>query len=201
MEIIELHTGLAAVFSLAIAWFFLHQYASNPVDKLRAKAAANDPEAQYQMGMLCYTGKKKVAQDTAQAFSWFETAAYNGHVRAMVALAGLYHAGEGCKANGKKAFDWYETAAKTGDFEARVNLAVCYLQGIGVEKNETKGFEIMKAAADEKSPLACTLLADMYAKGQGAEKNQNEAIKYYLKAAKQGEPIAKERLKELKGKI
>ena len=199
MELVELHTGIAAVFSLAIAWFFLHQYAKDPVDKLRTKAANNDPESQ--MGLLCYTGKKKVPQDAKQAFSWFETAAYNGHVRAMVALAGLYHAGQGCEGNPKKTFSWYETAAKTGDFEARVNLAICYLQAIGTEKDEVKGFEIMKAAADEKSPIACTLLADLYAQGRGTEKSQNDAIKYYLKAAKQGEPMAKERLKALKGKI
>lgn len=197
MEIIEMRTGFAAIFALAVALFFLHKYTANPLKKLLAKAANNDPEAQYQMGHLYYK-KKKEFDHFKQAFMWFETAANNGHVRAMVALAGMYNAGEGCDKDTKRAFEWYQAAAQTGDFEARINEAVCYLQGIGTKQDTQKGFLLLKAAADDKSPLACTMVGDIYRQGDIVPQDEQAAFKYFLAAAKQGEPLAKKRLDEWK---
>ena len=57
MEIIEARTGILSIFALALAWFFLQKYAHSPVKKLLDRAANNDPEAQYQMGLLYYKGQ------------------------------------------------------------------------------------------------------------------------------------------------
>ena len=152
MELIETRTGLTVIFILALALFFLRQYAHNPFKQTLQKASQGDPEAQYQMGLMYYQGKK-VPQDYGQAFNWLDTAAKNGHTRAMTALAGLYNAGHGCPQNFGKTFHWYKTAAEAGDFEGRVNLAICYLHGIGTQKDEKKGFELMKAAAEDKRDL------------------------------------------------
>ncbi len=196
-QLIETRTGFAIIFILAIALFFLRKHSYNPFKKTLEKASAGDPQAQFEMGRLYYRGKH-VAQDFAQALNWFDTAAKNGSVPAMNALAGMYHAGQGCEEpNPQKTFSWYQTAAHTGDFEARVNLAVCYLNGIGTEKNEAKGFEVMKAAADEKSPIAQTLTADLYERGIGTEKDNKLALHYYFLASKQGEPMAKRKIKKL----
>ena len=197
MELIETRTGLAIIFILAIALFFLRKHSYNPFKKTLEKASVGDPQAQYEMGRLYYLGKH-VAQNYVQALNWFDTAAKNGNVRAMTALAGMYNAGHGCEQpNPEKTFFWYQSAADTGDFEARVNLAVCYINGIGVEKNEAKGFEVMKNAADEKSPIAQTLTADLYERGVGVEKNDKMALHYYFLASKQGEPMAKRKIKRL----
>lgn len=199
MEIIEMRTGFAAIFALAVALFFLHKYSANPLKTLLAKAANNDPEAQYKMGLAYYKNKKEF-DHFKQAFMWFETAANNGQVRAMVALAGMLNAGEGCEKDSKRAFEWYQAAAQTGDFEARINEAVCYLQGIGTEKDEQKGFALLKAAADDKSPLACTMIGDMYLQGDIVTADKKAAFQYFLTAAKLGEPLAKKRLDEWKTK-
>ena len=189
MEWIETRTGLAIIFILAIALFFLHKRTRNPFKATLEKASAGDAKAQYEMGLLYYRGKY-TKQDYAQALNWFDTAAKNGSIPAMNALAGLYNAGHGCEPNPEKTFYWYQMAAALNDFEARV-------QGIGIEADPAKGFGIMKAAADDRSPIAQTLTAQLYEKGIGVEKNEKSALQYYLLAAKQGEPMAKRRIKEL----
>ena len=50
MELIETRTGLTVIFILALALFFLRQYAHNPFKQTLQKASQGDPEAQYQMG-------------------------------------------------------------------------------------------------------------------------------------------------------
>lgn len=199
-QIIETRTGFAIIFILAIALFFLRKHSYNPFKKTLEKASAGDPQAQYEMGRMYYRGKY-VIQDYATALTWFDTAAKNGHVPSMKALAGMYNAGQGCEEPLlEKTFFWYQMAAQTGDFEACVNLAVCYLNGIGIEKNEPKGFEIMKATANAKSPIAQTLTGDLYERGIGVEKDEKKALHFYLLAAKQDEPLAKQKIKKLQQK-
>jgi TPR repeat protein len=122
MEIIEMRTGITSIFALAVALFFLHKYAANPLKTLLAKAAKNDPEAQYQMGQVYYKNEKEF-DHFRQAFMWFETAANSGHVRAMIALADMLQVGEGCNKNLKRATNWYKTAADMGDATAKERLA------------------------------------------------------------------------------
>ncbi len=201
MELIETRTGLAIIFILAIALFFLRKHSHNPLKKTLEKASVGDSQAQYEMGRFYYQGKH-IEKDYIQALNWFDTAAKNGHVPAMNALAGMYNAGHGCEnPQPEKTFFWYQSAADTGDFEARVNLAVCYLNGIGIEKNEAKGFEIMKSAADAKSPIAQTLTGDLYERGIGTEKDEKQALHYYFLASKQGEPMAKRKIKKIQEQI
>ena len=101
MQMLETRTAVAILFVLALALFFLRKYTYNPLKKLLKKAAAGDTEAQYKLGLLYYQGKK-TPQDPFQAFNWFDTAARGGHIRAQVAVAGLYNAGEGCEKNEEK---------------------------------------------------------------------------------------------------
>ena len=103
MEWIETRTGLAIIFILAVALFFLHKHARSPFKDLLAKASAGDAKAQYQLGLFYYRGKH-VPQDYAQALNWFDTAAKNGSIPAMNALAGLYNAGHGCDPTRKRLF-------------------------------------------------------------------------------------------------
>lgn len=58
MELIETRTGLTVIFILALALFFLRQYAHNPFKQTLQKASRGDPEAQYQMGLMYYQGKR-----------------------------------------------------------------------------------------------------------------------------------------------
>ncbi|MBR2392691.1 MAG: SEL1-like repeat protein, partial [Elusimicrobiaceae bacterium] len=74
MEMLEARTGIAILFVLALILFFLRKYTHNPVKKLLEKASKADTEAQYQLAILFYQGKK-VPQDSVQAFNWFYTAA------------------------------------------------------------------------------------------------------------------------------
>ena len=195
MQLTSLVITLGLIFILLFGWMYVRP--KRQLKKLQLKASAKDPQAQYQLGLLYYHGKK-LTKDVHRAFTLFESAAQQGHVQAQLALAGLYNAGIGVEKNEANTLYWYKQAAQQGDFEARINLAICYLQGIGTNQDAQQGIDLLQAAADEKSPLACTLLAQLYETGRHVEKNENLATKYYILAAKQGEPIATQWLKDHK---
>ncbi len=96
---------------------------SDPV-KARAlleKAADNNPEAQYQLGLLKADGAGG-AKDDAGARALFEKAAASGHAAAMVQAGDFAKSGRGGPEDTTAAKAWYEKASVLGNENAKAAL-------------------------------------------------------------------------------
>ncbi len=74
------------------------------------------------------------AGDYATAFEEWRALARAGEVEAQVALAGLYLAGQGTRADAAEALRWYRLAAEQGDAVAQLNLGDLLSRGLGVAR-------------------------------------------------------------------
>ena len=93
-----------------------------------------------------------------KAFYWFDEAAKNGFIDAMVNLGVLYERGEGAVFSREKAFYWYKQAADKGSPLGMAYLGGVYYQGRGVPKDEKKGISLLEQAAGKNLAYAQRLL-------------------------------------------
>jgi len=91
------------------------------VEYLWKLAERGDAVAQYTIGVL-YRNGQGVAQDYAQALSWFRKAAYKGHESAQFSLGEMFENGRGTDRDLRAAAAWYRKAAKHGNAEAKRRL-------------------------------------------------------------------------------
>jgi TPR repeat protein len=85
----------------------------------KTAAAAGEPNAQYNLGLLWSQGLGSTPRDASEAMAWFLKAAQQGHVAAMVALAKLQLDAEQPDA----ALSWLNLAARWADPTAISMLA------------------------------------------------------------------------------
>jgi len=94
------------------------------------------------------------AGDYATAFEEWRALARAGEAEAQVALAGLYLAGQGTRADAAEALRWYHLAAGQGDAVARQGDAVAQLnlgdllsRGLGVARDPVGAYVWFALAA------------------------------------------------------
>lgn len=73
-------------------------------------AVAQTAEQNYQKGVEAYKARKN-----AEAVSFFQKAANQGHAKAQTLLGACYYDGEGVAQNKQKAVEWYQRAAEQGN--------------------------------------------------------------------------------------
>jgi len=78
------------------------------------KAEKGDRVAQYTLGN-CYYNGAGVANDEAQAVSWYRKAAEQGHAKAQFYLGFCYSMGEGVARDQIEAYAFYSLAAITDE--------------------------------------------------------------------------------------
>lgn len=105
------------------------------LSSLRAKAAAGDADAEYQLGLI-YDQGRKVDRDPAQALRWYRTAAEHGHVLAALNTGVLYDSGSGVPRDAVAAAFWYRKAAEADNGRAAYNLGLLYENGDGVPRDQ-----------------------------------------------------------------
>ena len=108
------------------------------------------PEQAYEKGMACYD-----AGDYANAFTYFQTAAQEGHAQAQYRLAKLCADGLGTGMNSEEALRWYGCAARQGHDESR---------------------EIIEHAAQHGNSGAQCDLGEIIEKGIGVKKSKIQAV-------------------------
>ena len=157
----------------------------------------------YIMGE-CYADGYKAKgnkNNDAEAIAWYEKAAAQGHIEAMVQAADVitYTVGDVIKdENGnitiemndemtEQARAWYEKAAEKGHVLAMIRLADHYED---VEGLEEQTFGWYKKAADKNDAYAMFKTAECYEQGIGTKKDYEEALKLYIKAAEAGQEEA-----------
>ena len=99
-------------------------------------------ESGVQLGIAnSLADKKSKTYDITEATKWYEVAAENGQVWAMLPLAFIYYQGELGHPDPEKAFHWFEKAGsgeRPKHYLAVANLAICYQNGIGTAKDFEK---------------------------------------------------------------
>lgn len=167
-----------------------------PLDRLMAKARANDTKAALVLG-LKYVDGDGVAASDSEAVRWLRKAAEAGEPVAQYRLGTLYEKGRGMPADAKQATYWYEQAAKKGNRKAMHNLAVAFADGAGREKNFTEAARWFRAAADLGLADSQFNLAVLYERGLGVTMSLPDAYKWYVIAAGQGDAESKTRMDAL----
>lgn len=168
---------------------------------LHYNAKNGNPESQYFLGRIYYTGEG-VPQSYAKAFYWFQKAAENGHLAAQSVTGSMYHLGQGVSQNYTKAFDWYTKATESEETppKAQYNLGLMYYQGEGVPQSYAKAFYWFQKAANNTSisvkffhvtperedVLAQFVLGLMYYKGEGVRQDKVQSKSWFGKACDNG---------------
>ena len=153
--------------------------ASQPVAEVAARAKAGEPDAQYQLGVIYRDGLDGPPRPR-QALEWFDRAARQRHVRAMVALGGLLEQGGAVKADPYKAADWYRVAAQLGDDpEAEFRLGEMHFSGRGVVQSYGEAIDWYRRAAERGHPAAQFLIGAMYEHGWGVDRDPLQAYMWY----------------------
>ncbi len=133
-----------------------------------------NPDEQYCLGLAYWFQPSPVSRDPSRAAQWYEMAAKQGHVGAMVALAYQYEKGHGVEADAGKAFDLYRRAAEQGSPDAMFNVFRLYTTGKGVKADAQQAKQWLdKAAAagsiDAKKELMKTARGTYQRPGQDME--------------------------------
>ncbi len=126
--------------------------------ELRPRAAQNDPQAQFLLGML-YDSGKGVAQDQAAAASWYRKAAVQHHLMAQLYLGVLLYTGEGVKPDRAEAARWFQAPAENGNDMAQFYLGSMYASGTGVKQNASEAIRWLTKSAAQRNTRAMGLLA------------------------------------------
>ncbi|KAF9089915.1 hypothetical protein BGX23_006369 [Mortierella sp. AD031] len=103
-----------------------------------ASAQANYAPAQYKLGACYEFGILGCPQDPVQAVHWYGQGADNGHVEALLALAGFYLdgiAGPAAEQSDEEAFRFVKAAAQRGVPKAEYITGFFLEYGLGVERN------------------------------------------------------------------
>lgn len=149
------------------------------------QAAANDPEAINNLGILYQKGIG-VEQDVEKAQSLYLRAANLGFTNAQVNLGNLYFNSEGVDENLKEAARWYTAAARGGHLRAQYYLAQMYDHGDGVDEDHSTALKWYVSAADGGLPEAKYVVGRMLLTGDGLKQDQAKSLPYLLDAATAG---------------
>ncbi|MEQ9639411.1 MAG: hypothetical protein RIM84_05240 [Alphaproteobacteria bacterium] len=118
-------------------------------------ARDGDPAAQRNLAHL-YRRGLGVAQDFAEAATWYERAAELGLASAQVNLALMYVRGQGVEQRYDRAAEWLDLAARQGHVLGQYNLGLLYWRGLGVEQSppHALGWLYLAARGGHKGAMA-----------------------------------------------
>ena len=129
-------------------------------------AEQGDAEAQYNLGLMYYSGDD-VPQDYEKAFELFTKSAEQGHAEAQYNLGRMYDNEEGVLQDYKQAVHWYTKSAVQGYAEAQYNLGLMYDDGEGVLQDYKQAVHWYTKSAKQSHADAQFGLGVMYAVGKG----------------------------------
>jgi TPR repeat protein len=158
---------------------------SLPVGFVRLKAAFGSKQDAFCLGNAYREGLYGRTKSPAEAVRWYRTAAEDGHIAAMVALAGMGFSKDGVEGgvDPTESAKWARMAAKAGDANGMFFLAAMYEIGQGVTKDNAEAVRWYREAAEAGNAAGMRSLGLMYENGRGVAKDYTEAVQWYRKAA------------------
>jgi len=154
---------------------------------LRPLADQGNARAQYNLGVMALNGTG-VAQNDAEAATWFRNAAAQGNAAAQYNLGKMYLSGQGVPRDNAEAAGWYRKAAEQGHANAQYNLGLMHMNGQGVAEDAAQAAGWYVKAADQGFGPAQGSLGLLYATGRGIAQNSVEAYKWFTLASQRVPP-------------
>jgi TPR repeat protein len=118
------------------------------IDALRVRAEAGDAEAQFNLGVMSFTGTN-VPEDDAEAVRSYRLAADQELASAQNALGVMCQNGEGVPQDDAEAVRWYWLAADQKLVTAQYRLGNMYANGEGVPQDDAEAERWYRLAADQ----------------------------------------------------
>lgn len=172
---------------LLIALSMSISYAYDEVQEIINDAKSGRADAQYNLGLMYYTGcgiknfqgqiiGSEIKTDKAKAYKLFELAGRQDYTPAAYMLGECLFLGFGVSKDYEKAVQCYIIAAEDeSNPNAMYRLAECYEKGIGVEKNMRISKQWLDAAARNGNLKAKAKTGDIgYFIGLAAKKLKQE---------------------------
>jgi TPR repeat protein len=154
---------------------------------LKDAAEEGNPIAEFNMGMLYFTGKG-VPKSNEAAAAWFRKAAEKGDTTAQYNLGNMFGTGVGVAEDASEARKWFTLAADAGHIMASNNVGALFWQGRGGEKDVNKAMYYIKRAGDRGFAQANYFLGLVYLKGNdGVPSDPEMALLRFFKAAQEGD--------------
>src|SRR4030067_815197 len=91
------------------------------LEKFRGPAESGNAQAQYNIGVMYFTGSG-VQEDYVKAAEWYGKAAENGHSDAKAALGAMHYEGKGMPLDFDEAINLFKQAAEQGHAGAQSTL-------------------------------------------------------------------------------
>jgi TPR repeat protein len=187
---------------------------------MKKAAELGDTDSQQRYAQCLASGVLGVTRDPSAAIRWLQTAAVQGHPKAMFQWAQLLATGSLVLApsnaspssvtpltypsDPKSAFEWLEKSARAGYVDAARELALAYLQGIPpLHIDIGLAVDWFKRAADSPTPdhESTAYLGELYKTNQVPEarnwtgyRRLQEASRYLTRAADNGVAVAQRSL-------
>lgn len=160
------------------------------LEALTKKAQEGDPQAQYDLGMVYYSGKDEVPRNTELGAEWFLKSAQQGHTKAQFAIGRCYFHGRGVPRDKALGVRWYHEAAEQDHKQAVYALGDCYFYGEGVGRNHAESLKWFSKSAALGEQGAQFRVAQIYEKGDPSVRNPRRALEEYEKSASGGSVYA-----------
>lgn len=156
--------------------------------ELEQMANADDPHAQYIMGLL-YRDGGLLVPDTEKACRWLELSARE-LPDAQYALGKLYLSDDLDVHEPAKGIYWLKRATETGHEYAAYRLGREYLSGEHVQKDAMKATACFHQAAEQGNPYAQYLLGKLSLIGKGVPEDKDTARYWFSMAEQNGHVYA-----------
>ena len=156
---------------------------------LKPLAEGGDGRAQAVLGLMFERGLG-TATNTGQAIQWYEKAADQGLIPALMDLGGRYFRGDGVKRDPARALQFWQKSADAGVREAQFNLGLAYARGLGAKKDDAAAAKWFERAAQAGYVPAEFAWATCLSAGLGTKRNEQGAVQWFRKAADHGFSLA-----------
>jgi len=166
-----------------------------PIDALRQRADAGDPDAMVELAKAYFRGTG-VPKDAEASAKLLREAAAKGSGEAMDGLGFLYTKGEGVPLDEAKAVEWFQKGADAGWPKAQLHLGLMFRQAKGLPLNNDESLRWIHRAADEGRLLeAKAILGRLYFTGDKLMMPAAaKSLPYLKEAAAEGDPICQNML-------
>lgn len=166
-----------------------------PLRALTQQAEQGSAPAQFELGQRFENGNG-VAENAAQAVTWYRKAAAAGNADAQLRLAWCYNQGDGVAEDPVESLKWLQRAAANGKAVAQYRLAWLYMNGDGVEQSVPEARQWFEKAARQHFADAQNALGYTYHHKTPGD-DVVRAAQWYLAAARQDHIFAKGNLADL----
>jgi TPR repeat protein len=161
--------------------------------KTKARAQADDVDAQYQLAKFYSSGRGTEKNET-EAVKWFRRVAAKKDARGQSMLGVMYTNARGVERNYCQAIAWFRKAAAQKSAHAQYNLGYMYAVGKGVPQDQEQASAWYLKAANQNDAGSQRIIGERYAAGRGVDQDLVKACAWTQVVVSRGGKAASKQL-------